>query len=175
MQDDLISFLPKCLLTFWDDFGFGLHDFLQEKESEEYKACRFLLNGKSVFYRESKITPKKIGQFVTFWKRGEKEIEPFETIDDFDFLIVYVVANELEGLFVFPKNILFEKGIVSSSQKEGKRAFRVYTSLDKTVSKQAIASQKWQIKYFFDLNNQEPTSRNMFQSLLLTGSISTEK
>jgi hypothetical protein len=36
-----------------------------EAESGEYGACEFKLNGLSVKFRVAKITPTKIGQFVT--------------------------------------------------------------------------------------------------------------
>ena len=39
-------------------------NLIQETESQEYGACEFLLNGKSIRFRVAKITPTKIGQFV---------------------------------------------------------------------------------------------------------------
>jgi hypothetical protein len=43
-----------------------------ERESLEYAACSFKLNSMSVKFRVAKITPTKIGQFVTLWKRVSK-------------------------------------------------------------------------------------------------------
>jgi len=54
------------------------------------------------------------------------------------------------GQFVFPKAVLIKKGIISTTTKEGKRAFRVYPSWDIPTSKQAERSQKWQLYYFYD-------------------------
>ena len=129
-------------------------DFQIEFESKEYDACRFQLNGLKIICRSAKITPKKAGQFVTFWKRKSNgPIEPFELSDDFDFFVVNIRHQEKFGQFVFPKSILVQKGIISSEKKEGKRAFRVYPTWDVVESKQALQSQKWQADYFFELTS----------------------
>ncbi|ANW97107.1 MepB family protein [Wenyingzhuangia fucanilytica] len=129
-------------------------DFVLEKESKEYKACRFLLNGKRIISRTSKITPKKKGQFVTFYKRNNSGvIEPFFENDSFDFFLVNAKLSNQLGVFVFPKSVLIHKGIISTKTKEGKRAFRVYSPWDVVDTKQALATQKWQFAYFYDLKN----------------------
>ena len=100
------------------------------------------------------MTPKKIGQFVTFWKRKEKgPIEPFFESDKVDFIVVNIQGKNQIGQFVFPKSILLKKGIISTDQKEGKRAFRVYPPWSETKSIQAIRSQKWQTGYFYEIND----------------------
>ena len=125
------------------------NNFTLEAESQEYEACQFQINDNKIHYRKAKITPKKEGQFVTFWKRIPSGIiAPFEDNDNFDFLIV-AVENEIEsGWFIFPKSILVSKKIVSTSLIEGKRAFRIYPPSSVPKSKQAMASQKWQNAYF---------------------------
>ena len=125
-----------------------------ETESNEYDACRFSMNGFNIVSRTAKITPKKVGQFVTFWKRNASgPIEPFEESDEFDFFVVNVHFEGKSGQFVFPKSILIQKGIISTEKKEGKRAFRVYPTWDVVESKQALQAQKWQVDYFFELNS----------------------
>ena len=57
------------------------------------------------------------------------------------------------GQFVIPKSVLIEKGIISTSKKEGKRGFRVYPIWDKTINKQAVLTQQWQLNYFFEIND----------------------
>lgn len=123
-----------------------------EAESTEYDACRFSLNRKQIISRSSKITPKKVGQFVTFWKRANDEasISPFDRDDNFDFFVVNIRKDNHFGQFVFPKALLIKKGIISTATKEGKRAFRVYPSWDIPTSKQAEKTQKWQLDYFYD-------------------------
>jgi len=48
--------------------------------------------------------------------------------------------------------VLYEKGFISKERKGGKRAMRVYPPWDITESNQAKKTQEWQIKYFFEIN-----------------------
>jgi hypothetical protein len=130
----------------------------KEVESAEYEAFTFKINSLYVIYREAKITPTKIGQFVTLWKRKTGQpIEPFHASDTIDFVIVSTRNGAQLGEFIFPKSILIEKGIISTETKEGKRAFRVYPPWDKAENKQAQASQKWQLNYFLTVFEDEKT------------------
>ena len=91
---------------------------------------------------------------MTFWKRtGNGPIEPFDEQDPVDFYVVNVRSAEAFGQFVFPKEVLLKKGIILTATRAGKRAFRVYPSWDLAQSKQAVRTQKWQLKYFYELNN----------------------
>lgn len=127
-----------------------------ETESAAYSAYRFRIDNKSVCYREAKITPTKTGQFVTLWKRSLSGIiEPFDFSDDIDFVIIGVRKENLLGQFIFPKEVLLQKGIFSNKDKEGKRATRVYPPWDSAASKQAQKTQLWQLDYFLDLSENE--------------------
>lgn len=129
-----------------------ISNFKIETESKEYNACQFNLNNLKIIFRNAKITPKKVGQFVTFWKREiNQPIAPFDENDTFDFFVVNIQNENQIGQFVFPKAILIKKGIISTNKKEGKRAFRIYPPWDKTTSKQAEQSQKWQVDYFYEI------------------------
>ncbi|WP_420580171.1 MepB family protein [Reichenbachiella sp.] len=147
-----MSHLLSLLRTNWfDAFELKISSFIQEAESQEYGACRFEINGKKVISRNAKVTPKKIGQFVTVWKRSAEGITiPFEAFDDFDLLIINVKHDDQLGQFIFPKSVLIEKGIITSDKKEGKRGFRVYPPWDQPISKQATTSQKWQLVHFLN-------------------------
>ncbi len=135
-------------------------EFTSEKESKEYDACRFKLNGLNIISRNGKRTPKKVGQFVTFWKRSEiGPIEPFNEIDSFDFYVVNLQTKTELGQFVFPKSVLIKKGIISTKKKEGKRAFRVYPIWDIANNKQALRTQKWQLDYFYQMDNSTDLKR----------------
>ncbi len=145
--------LTKVQLEIYDKCDFKISNFKPEIESKEYNACRYELNGRNIFGRTSKITPKKIGQFVTFWKRNIKGvIEPFEENDEFDFYVVNSRTETKLGQFVFPKSVLIKKGIVSTAKKEGKRGFRVYPNWEIAKNKQAEKTQKWQLDYFYEIN-----------------------
>jgi len=144
----------QIIQTIYNSCAFEISHFKLEQESKKYDACRFKLNGLNIISRSAQITPKKIGQFVTCWKRIDKEpIKPFEEKDLFDFYVVNVQTENNIGQFVFPKSVLIEKGIVSTDKKEGKRAFRVYPNWDIPENKQAKRSQKWQLNYFYEINN----------------------
>lgn len=139
---------------FFDKLGFELLNVETEKEGINYRAHRFEINDKKIIFRQAKITPTKIGQFVTLWKRNiEKEtIEPFDVCDKFDLIVINVKKDNLFGQFVFPKSIMIEKGIITN-KKEGKRAMRVYPIWDVTNNKQAMQTQKWQLDYFLQIQN----------------------
>jgi len=78
-------------------------------------------------------------------------MEPFSENSLLDFYVINVQSENKTGQFVFPKAVLIEKGIISTSKKDGKRGFRVYSIWDKTTNKQAEKSQKWQLNYFFEV------------------------
>ena len=144
--------LKQIADAIYNKCAFKISDFKLEQESQEYDACQFKLNQRFIISRSSKITPKKVGQFVTFWKRDESgPIQPFHESDAFDFFIVNVWKDDKFGQFVFPKSILINKGIISTNYKEGKRAFRVYPSWDKPQNKQAERIQIWQLNYFYEI------------------------
>ncbi len=125
-----------------------------DPECKAYLGCDFQIGGLNLKFRKAKITPKKIGQFVTLWKRNdEKQIEPFNINDNFDFYLIAAEQEDKSGVFVFPKNVLSEKQILSTNLREGKRGFRVYPDWVETENKQARKTQLWQTKYFVDLSN----------------------
>lgn len=138
----------------YDKCNFEFSNLVIDSESQEYQACSFNINSFEIIHRLSKITPTKIGQFVTIWKRNTKGITvPFDFSDDFDFIIITSKSNENLGQFVFPKSVLLEKGIISNNNTSGKRGIRVYPPWDIPTSKQAEKTQNWQIKYFYLIEN----------------------
>lgn len=143
---------PDLLLA--EDFiykpaGLVLQNLKIEDESADYGASEFTIENRSIKFRVGKITPTKIGQFVTFWKRIDRgPILPYDFNDAFDFLVVNVRSENDFGQFIFPKAVICEKGIVSCNGKEGKRAMRVYPPWDKADNSQAKKTQAWQLQYF---------------------------
>ncbi|MBA2306768.1 MepB family protein, partial [Candidatus Dependentiae bacterium] len=101
---------------------------LQDVESQEYGACTLKIDSKIIKFRVANITPTKIGHFVTFWKRvGHGPIMPYTMNDPFDLLVVSVRNANKFGQFVFPKELLGQKGLVTTDKQAGKRAMRVYS------------------------------------------------
>ena len=139
----------------YDICNFEVSNLIIDSESEEYQACSFQLNSFQIIHRLSKITPTKIGQFVTIWKRNDKGITaPFDISDNFDFIIITSKKGENMGQFVFPKSALLEKGIISNNNSSGKRGIRVYPTWDIPTSKQALKTQNWQTKYFYSIDKE---------------------
>lgn len=138
----------------YDKCSFVISNLEIEPEGKEYSASRFELNGKKILCRTAKVTPKKVGQFVSCWKRNKEGItEPFSDTDMIDFYVIHVKSGNNLGQFVFPSSELISKGILSTEEKDGKRGFRVYPKWDKPVSKQAEKAQKWQLDYFLEIND----------------------
>lgn len=138
---------------FFDTRQLTLTELIVNPESQEYAACSFLLNDKKIIYRQAKITPTKTGQFVTIWKRNATGLtEPYSSNDAFDFFIITVQNNELLGQFIFPKEVLFTKGIITHKNKVGKRGIRLYAPWDEVTSKQASITKSWQCQYFYALH-----------------------
>ena len=138
----------------YNSFQFKCSELIIEKEGSEYGACAFKLNSMFVRFRVAKITPIKIGQFVTLWKRIENgPIQPYDITDEADLFIISVRKDNKFGQFIFPKSILLGHKIISNKTQSGKLAIRVYPPWDVTVSEQAKKTQIWQLQYFLELSN----------------------
>lgn len=147
MHQDLLILVSQI----YETNGFRILNLQIENESAEYGAAEFALNNRQVKLRVSKITPTKVGQFVTFWKRSLKgPIAPYNDNDPFDLLIVSARSGKNFGQFIFPRHVLAEKGILSTVDKEGKRAMRIYPPWDIADNTQAKRTQKWQLEWFID-------------------------
>ncbi len=141
----------------YDPCGFMCSRPVPEAESAAYGACEFNVNGRSIRFRAAKTTPKKVGQFVTLWKRsGQGPIEPFDAGDLVDLFVISTRDDNLFGQFVFPREVLRERGVVSSRGSGGKRAIRVYPPWVATTSRQANDTQKWQLDHFLPLADDRP-------------------
>lgn len=133
--------------------GLSCSNLEEDLECREYSGFNFTVNESNIKFRISKITPTKTGQFVTIWKRNEKgETAPFDITDNIDFYLITSFKDNLSGIFIFPKHILLEKGILSDGKKTGKRGIRVYPAWDKAENKQAQKTQNWQTQYFLEFS-----------------------
>lgn len=146
---------PDLLIAkqYFDACGFGYTQPIAGAESAEYGAYTFTLYGKSVLYRVAKITPTKTGQFVTVWKRNDQGITvPYHMSDNIDLFIISTRSADNIGLFIFPKEVLLQQGIISGHLIEGKRGIRVYPPWDVAASKQAQKTQQWQTAFFLEIH-----------------------
>ncbi len=115
----------------------------------------FQLGSKSVRFRVAKITPNKIGQFVAFWEKDENnKNQAFSYTDAPDLLVINTFTDNNDfGQFIFPKEILRKQNILKTETSKGKMAIRVYPDWETPTSKQAIATQTWQLPYFVNMKN----------------------
>jgi len=136
-------------------YGSGIVNVKEDKECPDYFGCKFQLGSQYVKFRKTRVTPKKIGQFVTLWKRDRNgQPVPYDLGDDFDFYIIPSEHTHQSGLFIFPKELLARMGILTSEVKEGKRGFRLYPDWDIPVNSQRIKTKKWQMEYFIKIDNE---------------------
>lgn len=136
-----------------------------EPESVEYGACNFNLNAHKIVFRTAKITPTKVGQFVTIWKRSsEGPIIPYDFLDHIDYYIISVRENSKLGQFIFPKSALLKHGVLSNNKIGGKRAMRVYAPWHKPTNKQALRTQSWQHHYFYEISENKISELNLKNS-----------
>ena len=146
--------LNKYTSLFLAELGVTIEELKPDLTASDYSGLTLYYEGRILKYRQAKVTPKKIGLFVTLWKRDAANISiPYHTKDDFDCCIIQAEHQERVGFFFFPKDLLIEKEIVSTNFKEGKRGFRVYPSWDTPTSVQAKKTQEWQSTYFVELTN----------------------
>ncbi|RCW77463.1 MepB family protein [Saliterribacillus persicus] len=133
----------------------NLNEIREEPQNSAYGAGIFQLGSKSVRFRVAKITPNKIGQFVAFWEKDENnKNQAFSYKDAPDLLVINTFTdNEDFGQFIFPKEILRKQNILKTETSKGKMAIRVYPDWETPTSKQAIATQTWQLPYFVNMNN----------------------
>lgn len=135
-----------------DATNFGLIEY--ENHNNEYEGFSTTLDNKtSIRSRLAKKTPKKKGYFVAIYKKESNNInKPYSYFYFPDYLLVHIIDNDLRGVFIFTKDILISKGILSSSNHKGKMAFRLYTPWDSDLNATATKTYNWQKDYFFDLS-----------------------
>ncbi|MFD7235262.1 MepB family protein [Streptomyces syringium] len=161
-HDDLLA--AKTLV--YDPNGFTCSEPVPEAESAEYAAHAFTVDGRSVRFRVAKTTPTKVGQFVTVWKRSPGgPIQPFDAADPVDLFVISTRDGDRFGQFVFPREVLRERDIVSTDGAGGKRAFRVYPPWVTTTNRQAGATQKWQANYFLAIPGDGPVDGDRARAL----------
>jgi hypothetical protein len=91
------------------------------------------------------------------WQRSEEgPIRPFDTEDGVDLFVVSSRDSGSFGQFMFPRDVLCERGIVSRNRSGGKRGFRVYPPWVTTTNRQARSTQAWQVNYFLYLGEDRP-------------------
>ena len=165
--DILHSNLNNLKLLFSKTCEIEIKNYQREKEGTNYNAALFDLGLTKAIFREAKITPKKIGLFVTLWKRNKNGVTtPFHEKDNIDIIIIEVKKLGRIGHFIFSKSILVEKAIISTTTTEGKRGFRIYPPWEIPSNKQATKSQLWQSRYFFEYKRMSEENNTYLRELI---------
>ena len=163
----MIKEIEKLEKILQKHFELPFSEITQDSECEEYFGFNFKINQINFKFRKSKLTPKKMGQFVTLWKRNaEGKTIPFDINDNFDFYIIAVEENHHSGFFIFPKTILEKENYISGKIKSGKRGFRIYTDWHFPNNKQAEKTKLWQTQFFINLSHQEKEILEKFKKIL---------
>ncbi|MFY1045745.1 MepB family protein [Chryseobacterium sp. GP-SGM7] len=164
----MITPIEKLQKLLFSHLNAVITNLQKEPECEDYFGFNFQLNNYQIKFRKAKITPTKIGQFVTLWKRNSisKETEPFSSEDRFDFYLILTETTENFGVFLFPKSILIKNQILTVDSKDGKRGFRVYPNWDIPENKQATKTHNWQTKFFVDFSDDDFVEK--FENILMS-------
>ncbi|MFD3701840.1 MepB family protein [Nocardia sp. NPDC058658] len=161
MHPDLIA--ARDLI---DVLGLDLSAAIPEPDNAEYGAFVSEVGCGSVRLRVGKLTPTKVGLFVSVWQRAaDGSTVPFAAENNPDLLVITVREGTRFGQFVFPRNALVDHGIVSVAGRGGKRGFRVYPPWSATQNNQARNSQNWQCAFFLNLDSENidlPLARNFY-------------
>lgn len=137
-----------------------LENLFIEEQNREYEGVTFSIGKQTFRSRKAKITPKKAGYFVVFWEKDvENNNQPYEAATAPDKLVITVFDQEKIGQFIFPKEILLKKRILSQGEIKGKMAMRVYPNWVEELNKTAAATQKWQREFFVDLTDRFDSKR----------------
>lgn len=123
-----------------------------EEQGSDYEAGTVTLDGQTWHIRTARVTPKKPGAFVAFWRRDDAthETRPFEAGEVGAGLMVFVRDGERFGVFRFTAAHLGRLGITSGGgeaatrPRAGKRGFRVYPSWVSGLNPQATKTQRQQ-------------------------------
>ncbi len=170
-EGETVSGLALLVRELFEPLGLGVVSETAEPESAEYGgmlvgvAARGDLGSdgtptgdalvSEVRVRSGKITPTKVGLFVTHWRRtADGTTGPFGTDDSADTLLVTVAESgpgPAGGVFVFDRASLVAHGIVVRDGRGGKRGFRVYPPWSQTTPGQAARTQRWQLEHFVPL------------------------
>lgn len=141
----------KILLKYIFSEESEVKDLTEEKYNQDYEALTFSFKEETYQSRLAKKTPTKAGYFVTCWTKDENNCnQPYSKGAFADYLMIIVIDEELSGYFLFPRELLVEKGILTTFEHKGKMAFRVYPKWCNQLNKTAGQTQKWQCKYFFE-------------------------
>lgn len=142
------------LASYWIKSDDSIQNLLVEEQNQAYEGLTFELNDETYRSRLAKKTPNKKGYFVVFWEKNrQNNNQPYAFESAPNQLIVLILDEEKQGVFLFPKKVLLEQGILRDETTKGKMAIRVYPTWENELNVSAQRTQKWQEAYFTDYTN----------------------
>ena len=137
------------LYNFYGDF-----DFIEEKYNEKYEGILIKIKEEQEYKRcrLAKKTPKKEGYFTVFWKKTKitRTFLILMKILGLSWLSLSSIKIRWDYL-LFQKRWLFIKKILSTTNCNGKMSMRFYPPWCTNLNKTALATQKWQLQYFREI------------------------
>ncbi|WP_347320365.1 MepB family protein [Rossellomorea sp. RS05] len=101
-------------------------EIAMEDQNQEYEGFVLTLDDRTYRSRLARKTPRKNGYFTVFWRKGDDDRNrPYTLEECTDRLIITVLDQGKKGQFVFPKEVMALKGIVTTGSSKGKMAMRV--------------------------------------------------
>ena len=166
-EGETVSGLALVVRGFFAPLGLEAASVGPEPDNVEYGAALVQTTsqgagrpGPLVRVRQGKITPTKVGLFVTHWRRTDDGTTgPYDHQDTADALLVTATepadqttgAHPAQGVFVLDRETLLARGILTRAGAAGKRGFRVYPPWSRTAPGQATRTQRWQLERFVEL------------------------
>ncbi|MDH6679397.1 hypothetical protein M2284_003619 [Rhodococcus sp. LBL1] len=142
------------VMGLFDVLGVEYSPAVPEPDNTDYGAVVSDIGRSTMRFRVGKLTPRKVGLFVSVWRRAPcGSTEPFPAEGNVDGLVVAAREGGRFGAFVFPTEVLVTRGVVSVDGAGGKRGFRVYPPWSATNNPQAKRSQQWQCDYFLGMDD----------------------
>ena len=108
-----------------------------EQWNQSYEAYNFNIND---YVFKSRLAKKQQRKriFLSLWEKDKtKKNRAFDYESFPGKLIVHVIDDSQVGQFIFPKHVLFHKGILRHHESKGKMAFRVYPTWEKDLNRVA--------------------------------------
>ncbi len=130
-----------------DDF-----EITYENQNKAYHGM-FCYHGDQTYrVRSGKFTPKKKGAFVVMWEKdGNNKNKPYDFLEFPQYLVVIISRQNKSGYFLFPKEELKKRRIISDGVIVGKMGFRVYLPDETGLNQTALRTQGWQAEYYHSL------------------------
>lgn len=102
------------VMGLFDVLGVEYSPAVSEPDNAEYGAVIADVGQSTTRFRVGKLTPRKVGLFVSVWRRAPGgSTEPFPAEGNVDMLVVAAREGDRFGAFVFPTEVLVSRGVVS--------------------------------------------------------------